>query len=156
MADNDSDSDEEVDILSSVDERRGDVMFGEHFTHHFQPSSISLGHIGSLHGATAVSFPDQHHIARQDSDSGSEGSDSSQSESESDDDGNDQREMQRQPRPHCHITIQQCPHLGKYSMSSTTIQQRLHRRRSLTRGYIFGRRILKRMESEDLGDQEKN
>ena len=41
------------------------------------------------------------------------------------------------PRPHCHITIQQCPHLGKYSMSSTTIQQRLHRRRSLTRGYMY-------------------
>lgn len=64
MADNESDSDEEVDILSSIDERRRPVMFGEHFGHHFQPSSFSLGHIGSLHGATAVSFPDQQQLAR--------------------------------------------------------------------------------------------
>jgi len=64
MADNDSDSDEDVDILSSVDEGRGSVMFGEHFMHHFPPSSISLGHIGSLHGSTGISFPDQPHIAR--------------------------------------------------------------------------------------------
>lgn len=64
MADNDSDSDEEVDILSSVDDRRRPVMFGEHFTHHFHPSSISVGHIGSLHGATAVSFPGRQQIAR--------------------------------------------------------------------------------------------
>lgn len=64
MADNDSESDEEVDILSSVDEGRGSVMFGEHFTNHFPRSAISLGHIGSLHGSKGISFPDQQHVAR--------------------------------------------------------------------------------------------
>lgn len=99
MADNDSDSDEEVDILSSVDERKRPVMFGEHFTHHFQPSSISVGHIGSLHGTTAVSFFGHEQTTRQDSESNSEGSDSSQSESDSDDEGNEQNVAPRRPPP---------------------------------------------------------
>lgn len=64
MADNESDSDEDVDILSSVDEGRDSVMFGEHFSHRFRPSAISLGHIGSLHGSTGFSFPEQQHVAR--------------------------------------------------------------------------------------------
>ena len=64
MADNDSDSDEHVDILSSVDEARGPLMFGERYRQHFPSSAISLGHIGSLHGSTGISFPGQQHIAR--------------------------------------------------------------------------------------------
>ena len=62
MAGNESDS-EEVDILSSGDERRKDVMFGEHFTPNFQPS-FSVGQIGSFHGTTTVSFQAKRQTAR--------------------------------------------------------------------------------------------